>query len=30
MLKIGDFSKLSSPPRTCAPSRPPRLTVGAL
>lgn len=30
MLKIGDFSKLSSPPRTCAPSRTPRLTVGAL
>lgn len=29
MLKIGDFSELSSPPRTCAPSRP-RLTVGAL
>lgn len=31
MLKIGDFSKLSPPrPRTCAPSRTPRLTVGAL
>lgn len=30
MLKIGDFSKLSSPPRTCAPSRTPRLTVEAL
>lgn len=30
MLKIGDFSKLSSPPRTCAPSRTPRLTAGAL
>ena len=28
MLKIGDFSKLSSPPRTCAPSRTPRLTAG--
>lgn len=31
MLKIGDFSKLSPRPRTCAPSRPPpRLTAGAL
>lgn len=30
MLKIGDFSKLSPRPRTCAPSRTPRLTVGAL
>lgn len=30
MLKIGDFSKLSSPPRTYAPSRTPRLTAGAL
>lgn len=30
MLKIGDFSKLSSPPRICAPLTPPRLTVGAL
>lgn len=30
MLKIGDFSKLSPRPRICAPSRTPRLTVGAL
>lgn len=30
MLKIGDFSKLSSRPRICAPLTPPRLTVGAL